>query len=175
MRKPFLTTIVLVAVTCPLVPAQDWPTFGWDVSRSSAPNVATGLRPDGIGSLSRQQALLDGTVDGSAIYLRGATIAGSPHDAFFVTTTYGKTLAIDADSGEVLWEYTPASYESLKLEQPDRRGRPNCPSRGKCELAPDERSPEHLARAKIGASRSRSTPCGERRRVTIFVDARGLL
>ena len=40
--------------------------------------------------------------------------AGSPHDAFFVTTTYGKTLAIDADSGAVLWEYTPASYESLK-------------------------------------------------------------
>jgi outer membrane protein assembly factor BamB len=58
--------------------------------------------------------VLDGTVDGSAIYLRGATIAGSPHDAFFVTTTYGKTLAIDADTGAVLWEYTPASYESLK-------------------------------------------------------------
>jgi outer membrane protein assembly factor BamB len=113
MRRPF-TTLVFLACACPPVHAQDWPTFGWDVSRSSAPQVATGLRPEIIGSLRRQQVALDGTVDGSAIYLSEATIAGAPHDVFFVTTTYGKTLAIDADSGSVLWEYTPPSYESLK-------------------------------------------------------------
>jgi outer membrane protein assembly factor BamB len=107
-------TVALLAGICPAAHPQDWPTFGWDVSRSSAPPLATGLRPDTIGSLSRQQVVLDGTVDGSAIYLHGAAIGGSSHDAFFVTTTYGKTLAIDADSGGVLWEYTPDSYESLR-------------------------------------------------------------
>ncbi|MGH8273808.1 MAG: PQQ-binding-like beta-propeller repeat protein, partial [Gammaproteobacteria bacterium] len=53
------------------------------------------------------------------------------HNAIFVTTTYGKTLAIAVDSGEVLWEYTPASYRRLAGTQqitnstpvadPDRR------------------------------------------------------
>jgi outer membrane protein assembly factor BamB len=114
MRNLPLMTVFLLAGLCPLVEAQDWPTFGWDVGRSSAPSVGMGLSADRISSLSRQQVVLDGTVDGSAIYLRGATIGGAPHDAFFVTTTYGKTLAIDADSGAVLWEYTPASYENLK-------------------------------------------------------------
>ena len=103
-----------IVCLCPLVGAQDWPTFGWDVSRSSAPNHGTGLSADRINALSRQQVVLDGTVDGSAIYLHGAVVGGSAHDAFFVTTTYGKTIAIDADSGAVLWEYTPAGYQSLK-------------------------------------------------------------
>jgi hypothetical protein len=114
MRKLLLIAAFLLAGLRPLVEAQDWPTFGWNVGRSSAPNVGMGLSADRISSLSRQQVGLDGTVDGSAIYLRGAAIGGSFHDAFFVTTTYGKTLAIDADSGAVLWEYTPESYERLK-------------------------------------------------------------
>jgi outer membrane protein assembly factor BamB len=53
---------------------------------------------------------LPGTVDASAIYLHGATIRGAAHDAFFVTTTYGITLAIDAASGQILWRWTPPGY-----------------------------------------------------------------
>jgi len=113
MRHSSLLALILLALACPLVPAQDWPTFGWDVSRSGAPKPATGLSPAKIGLLSRQQVAIDGTVDGSAIYLRGVTIRGAAHDAFFVTTTYGKTLALDADTGAVLWEYTPETYENL--------------------------------------------------------------
>src|SRR6185312_16382439 len=63
-----------------------------------------------VASLKRQQVSIDGTVDASAIYLHGASVSGGTHDVFFVTTTYGKTLAIDADSGKVLWTYTPAGY-----------------------------------------------------------------
>jgi len=107
-------TAVLLACACALAQAQDWPTFGWDVSRTSAPGIGMGFTTDRISSLSRQQVALDGTVDGSVIYLRRAIVGGSPHDAFFATTTYGKTLAVDADSGAVLWEYTPSSYEDLK-------------------------------------------------------------
>jgi outer membrane protein assembly factor BamB len=51
-------------------------------------------------------------VDASAIYLRGASVRGRTHDAFFVTTTYGKTLAIDADSATILWRFTPPSYDT---------------------------------------------------------------
>src|SRR6185437_8821369 len=43
----------------------------------------------------------------------GRRVGGAAHDAFFVTTTYGKTLAIDASDGSVLWRFTPASYASV--------------------------------------------------------------
>src|SRR6185312_5842620 len=35
------------------------------------------------------------------------------HDVFVVTTTYGKTIALDAANGNRLWEFTPASYSRL--------------------------------------------------------------
>ena len=38
------------------------------------------------------------------------TIRGATHDAFFVTTTYGITLAIDAANGKILWRWTPPRY-----------------------------------------------------------------
>ncbi len=91
--------------------AEDWPRFGWDVGRSSVMPAPTGINAANVASLRRQQVAIDGTVDASAIYLHGAHVNGGVHDAFFVTTTYGKTLAIDADKGTVLWEYTPPGYE----------------------------------------------------------------
>ncbi len=91
-------------------PAGDWTQFGWDVAASSAPTEPTGITASNVATLQRRQVTLDGTVDASAIYLRAVKVKGSQHDVFFVTTTYGKTIAIDADQGSVLWEYTPANF-----------------------------------------------------------------
>jgi outer membrane protein assembly factor BamB len=93
-------------------PAGDWTQFGWDVAASSAPNGPTGITASNVASLQRHQVALDGTVDASAIFLRAVNVKGSEHDVFFVTTTYGKTIAIDADQGSVLWEYTPPQFAS---------------------------------------------------------------
>lgn len=92
----------------------DWPMFGWDVGRSSAPGVPMGITAAGLKSLQLQQVGIDGTVDASAIYLHGVTVGEATHDVFFVTTTYGKTLAIDADRGTVLWEFAPPGYDGEK-------------------------------------------------------------
>ena len=92
--------------------SHDWPQFGWDLDSSSAPPGSTGITAANAGSLSRRQIKLDGTVDATVIYLHGASVKGASHNAFFMTTTYGKTIALDADSGAVLWEYTPKSYSS---------------------------------------------------------------
>jgi hypothetical protein len=88
----------------------DWTRFGWDARRSNDDPHATGITPANVGSLGRQQVHLPGTVDSSAIYLHGVSIHGATHDAFFVTTTYGITLAIDASSGSILWRWTPPGY-----------------------------------------------------------------
>jgi outer membrane protein assembly factor BamB len=91
----------------------DWTRFGYDARRSSDDPDATGITAANVGSLVRQQVQLPGTVDGSALYLEDVNVEGSIHDALFVTTSYGITLAIDAETGSILWQYTPPSYSNL--------------------------------------------------------------
>lgn len=92
----------------------DWPTFGWNAARTSAPDASMGVTASNIHSLKRQQVKLDGTVDSSPIYLHGVMVKGARHDVFFVTTTYGKTIAINARSGAILWQFTPSDYSKLE-------------------------------------------------------------
>src|SRR5438105_1638794 len=91
----------------------DWPTFNFDVARSGAFDAATGVTEANVATMQRQQVTIDGTVDASAIYLHNVQVNGAGHDVFFVTTTYGKTLAIDANDGSILWRFTPSSFSQL--------------------------------------------------------------
>ncbi len=91
----------------------DWTRFGYDASRSSDDPHATGITAANVGSLVRRQVQLPGTVDSSAIYLHGVKVKGATHDTLFVTTTYGITLAIDAHSGAILWQWKPSGYSSF--------------------------------------------------------------
>lgn len=93
-------------------PSKDWPQFGASVASSGSGPGSTGITAANVSSVVRQQIHLDGTVDASVIYLNAVTVNGSDHNVFFATTTYGKTIAIDADSGTVLWEYTPPGFNS---------------------------------------------------------------
>src|SRR5204862_4082406 len=90
----------------------DWTRFGYDAARHNAGPKNTGITAANVGRLRRRRVDLPGTVDSSPIYLRGVRIGGARHDAFFVTTSYGKTIAIDAGSGAVLWTFTPSGYSS---------------------------------------------------------------
>jgi len=90
----------------------DWTRFGWDARRSNDAQIATGITAGNLAGLKRQQVQLPGTVDASPIYLHDVTIGGASHDAFFLTTTYGITLAVDAASGSILWRWTPPDYAS---------------------------------------------------------------
>jgi outer membrane protein assembly factor BamB len=108
VRLLVLSAAVLAAVVLArAATAGDWPVFGSEPGRSSAPAASTGITAANVSKLVRQQVPLDGVADSSAVYLRGATVNGAQHDTFFVTTSYGRTEAIDADSGNVLWEYVP--------------------------------------------------------------------
>ena len=93
--------------------AQNWPMFGGDLQSTSANPMPAGITAANLGQLRRRIVKLDGIVDASAIYLHGAMVRGTRHDVIFVTTSYGKTTALDADSDRILWEYTPTSYGKL--------------------------------------------------------------
>jgi outer membrane protein assembly factor BamB len=83
---------------------------GFSAARSNSGPTVTGITRKNIGRLRRQQVQLPGTVDSSPIYLHDVMVAGKTRDVFFVTTTYGITVAVDASNGQILWRYTPPGY-----------------------------------------------------------------
>ena len=83
--------------------SHDWLTFDWSASRTGVNPYATGITAANVKSLTLRKVTLDGTVDSSALYV---------HGLFIVTTTYGKTEAINASTGAVKWRFTPPGYAS---------------------------------------------------------------
>lgn len=90
----------------------DWPEFGLDPQRSDASEDATGITAANVFHLRRITVSLPGTVDSSPIYLHDVTVAGAAHDVIVVTSTYGRTIALDAATGRTLWTFTPPGYDS---------------------------------------------------------------
>ena len=90
----------------------DWPLFGLNPQRTDATNRPTGITRQNIGRLQRRIIRLPGTVDSSPIYLHDVDVRGARRDVFVVTTSYGRTIAIDAKSGRLLWVFTPSTYRS---------------------------------------------------------------
>jgi len=122
VRAPRLTLAVAAAALlavfaagaapgAPGAAARDWTRFGYDAGRHNAAPATGGITAGSVRSLRRRQVRLDGTVDSSPIYLDGVRVRGAVHDVLFVTTTYGKTLAIDARSGRILWRYVPPGLD----------------------------------------------------------------
>jgi hypothetical protein len=85
----------------------DWPTFDFNSARTGVGPVDTGLTARNLGQLRLRKVKLDGTVDSSAIELHAVRVRGRTRDVIFVTTTYGKTIALDAATGAKLWEFVP--------------------------------------------------------------------
>ena len=109
----------------------DWLRFNVDAQRSGVYTSATGLNAHNVGALRLRKVNLPGTVDSSAIALHGIVVGGHRHDVLVMTTTYGRTLAVDPGSGRILWRFTPGnigSYEgsaqittATPIADPDRR------------------------------------------------------
>ena len=95
------------------MPGGDWTTFDYNPQRSGVGPADIGINAGNVRGLRTRIVHIDGTVDASAVELHAVKIAGHVRDAIFVTTTYGKTIAIDPGTGQRLWEFTPESYGSV--------------------------------------------------------------
>src|SRR5579884_1880260 len=95
------------AVTAAVVPSGDWLGFDYNAQRSGVGPASTGIDSSNLGSLSRRVVQLGGVADSSAVELHAVRVGGRVRDAIFLTTTYGRTLAIDPGTGRVVWEYVP--------------------------------------------------------------------
>jgi hypothetical protein len=81
----------------------DWPVFGYDAARHNS-SPSTTITAQNVGKLKQLKVTLDGTVDSSPISVGGKLV---------VTTTYGRTEALDPDTGKVLWRFTPPAYAQI--------------------------------------------------------------
>lgn len=106
------TAVALAGATAPKATklGGDWTRFGYDAARSSSGPPRTGITAANLRKLRLQRISLDGTVDSSPIYARAVNAGGQTRDVFVVATSYGKTEAIDASSGRVVWRFTPSGY-----------------------------------------------------------------
>ena len=109
MTRAFLIAMLLLvglpaASSRPSPVVHNWALFGYDTARRDVGPASTGITATNVGRLRHRRLTLDGTVDSSPIYVNGK---------LFVTTTYGRTEAIDAASGRVLWRFTPPTYAQM--------------------------------------------------------------
>jgi hypothetical protein len=94
------------------IPESDWLGFDYDAQRDGVGPAATGITARNVKRLRLRTVRLPGTVDSSAIELAGVTVRGRKRDVIVMTTTYGRTIALDPGSGRRLWEFTPADIHS---------------------------------------------------------------
>ena len=92
--------------------ASDWLQFGDDAQSSGAGPADSGITAGNARRLHLRQVTIDGIADSAAIALGGVEVGGARHDVIVVTTSYGKTIAIDPSTGRRLWEFRPAGVNS---------------------------------------------------------------
>ncbi len=95
--------VLLPAAARPAPANSDWPLFGYDAARHNSSPSST-ITAQNVGTLKQVKVTLDGTVDSSPISVGGTIV---------VTTTYGRTEALDPDTGKVLWRFIPPAYSRL--------------------------------------------------------------
>jgi outer membrane protein assembly factor BamB len=93
------------------VSSGDWPSFDYDNARTgAAPDP--GINAGNAGRLSLRTVRIDGVADSAAIELHAVKVDGRRRDVAILTTTYGKTVAIDSGTGAHLWEFVPSGVNS---------------------------------------------------------------
>jgi outer membrane protein assembly factor BamB len=96
------------------IPSGDWTTFAYNAERTGTGPANTGITAATLPLLQRRTVHLDGTVDSAPIELHAIRVAGRVRDVIVVTTSYGRTIALDARTGAKLWEVAPADVGRLQ-------------------------------------------------------------
>jgi outer membrane protein assembly factor BamB len=100
-----------LSATAARIPSGDWRTFDYNAARSGrAPSA--GITAANSGQLTLRTVRIDGVADTAPIELHAVRVGGRRRDVVVVTTTYGRTIAIDPHTGARLWEFVPGGVNS---------------------------------------------------------------
>lgn len=90
----------------------DWLQFGGDPAHDGSNTQETALGVGNVASLQRQfHVALPAVADGAPVFLSGVTTSTGVHNLLFVTTKAGHIVALDAQTGTIVWQhqYGPGS------------------------------------------------------------------
>ncbi len=93
-------------------PGGDWLTFDYNAQRTGSGRADLGITATNLGRLTRRRVRINGIADSSAVELHAVKVGGHVRDLIAVTTSYGKTIAIDPATGARLWEFVPRGVNS---------------------------------------------------------------
>jgi hypothetical protein len=85
----------------------DWTRFNFDPQRSGVGPADTGITAANVGALGHLAVPIDGVADSSPVEVHAVRVGGRSRDLAIVTTTYGRTIAIDLGTGHKVWEFVP--------------------------------------------------------------------
>jgi outer membrane protein assembly factor BamB len=108
------TTKASTKATAATFPDGDWNQFNFNAQRTGVGPAATGITAQNFARLHARVIKLDGIVDSSVIQLHAIKVDGRSRDVLIMTTTYGRTIALDARSGKKLWEFVPSDIGSYE-------------------------------------------------------------
>jgi hypothetical protein len=124
MRRGLLAALVIVVVGASVAPAfaraavrvapSDWSRFDYNAQRSGVGPTSTGITSSDLAALRSRVITISGVADSSAVELHGIAARGRTRDLMFITTTYGRTLAIDPATGQTVWQFTPGDIASYR-------------------------------------------------------------
>ena len=106
--------------------ATDWPQWGFDPAHSANNTAETGVSAANVTQLEQKYAVaLTGRVNAAPVFAQGITTAAGVKDLLFVTAQSGRTTALDAADGSVVWTKTTTGghtpIESSPAIDPDRQ------------------------------------------------------
>jgi hypothetical protein len=98
--------ILVASAATPSAVAYDWLQFNGDAAHSGNNVLESALDRDSVSGLAlKYQVALPAAADGAPVLLSGVVTASGVRDMLFVTTKGGHIVAVDAQTGGILWSH----------------------------------------------------------------------
>ena len=111
-----LVLLALLAITSPNHAAAqriDWPVYGADPA-STKYSKATAINRDNVARLQVAWEWSTGETPITDKRVRPGNFQATPlvvHDTMYLSTSYNRVIALDANTGRLIWEYDPKAYD----------------------------------------------------------------
>ncbi|HEU4993745.1 MAG TPA: PQQ-binding-like beta-propeller repeat protein [Gemmatimonadaceae bacterium] len=91
----------------------DWPSYGSDPA-STKFSTANSITPENVSQLKVVWQWETGETPNAAKKVRPGNLQVTPlvvHDTMYLSTSYNRVVALDANTGRLIWEYDPRAYD----------------------------------------------------------------
>ncbi|MEO7083346.1 MAG: PQQ-binding-like beta-propeller repeat protein [Gemmatimonadaceae bacterium] len=121
VRRHKAAVALLAAITALLGPnaahaqaGNEWPVYGGDLGATKY-STLTDINRANVSALTRAWEWATGETPNAALRTRPGTFQATPlmiGDTLYLSTSYNRVVALDANTGRELWSYDPKAYDA---------------------------------------------------------------